>query len=127
MSDLSVPSKSRPTATEREARYRELPDPDLLSELEHGVPQLANVLDVAADTDQEAAVPWTGRTMKVAWFGEHMRRMDLAPPAGRAVVESDPAARLLLLWGRRPADPGRLRSDAGPERLGRVRRLLCGY
>jgi hypothetical protein len=184
---------------EREARYRLLPDPDLLADLERRVEQLVDVLDAAAETDQDAAVPWTGRTMKVAWFGEHMReelvlhrwdvagddpvalaaldepwitehsvvavggpllrkgraaldgagiearlrspgrddvvvaaddagaRIDLAPPAGRADLESDPAARVLLLWGRRPADPGRLRSDAGPERLGRVRRLLSGY
>jgi uncharacterized protein (TIGR03083 family) len=184
---------------EREEHLRRLPDPDLLVELERRVEQLVDVLEAAAGTDGEAMVPWTGRTMKVEWFGEHMReelvlhrwdvvgddpvataslsepwmtehsvvavgrpllrrgsdalgggsvqgrlrspgrddvvvaadpggaRIALAPPEGRAVIESDPAARVLLLWGRRPADPGRLCSDAGPERLGLVRRLLSGY
>jgi uncharacterized protein (TIGR03083 family) len=184
---------------EREARLRQLPDPDLILELERRVEQLADVLEAASEVDGDECIPWTGRTMKVAWFGEHMReelvlhrwdvvgddavaiaslgepwmtehsvvavgrpllkkgndglggaavagrlrspdredvvvaadrdgaRIALAPPEGRAVIESDPAARLLLLWGGRPADPGRLRSDAGPERLGLVRRLLSGY
>jgi hypothetical protein len=31
------------------------------------------------------------------------------------------------LWGRRPADPSRIRSRVGPETLGRVRTLLSGY
>ena len=52
---------------------RRLSDPDLLVELERRVEQLADVLDGAARSDRDAMVPWTGRTMKVAWFGEHMR------------------------------------------------------
>ncbi|MFI9272149.1 maleylpyruvate isomerase N-terminal domain-containing protein [Kitasatospora sp. NPDC052896] len=50
-----------------------------------------------------------------------------ATPEGPATVESDAATRLLLLWGRRPADPSRWHSDAGPETLRRVRALLSGY
>ncbi|OBE92709.1 maleylpyruvate isomerase N-terminal domain-containing protein [Mycobacterium sp. 852002-10029_SCH5224772] len=50
-----------------------------------------------------------------------------AEPAGPATLDTDPAARVLLLWGRRPADPSRIRSRVGPEALGRVRRLLGGY
>ena len=53
--------------------------------------------------------------------------IELGPPEGDAVVESDAAARALLLWGRQPADPSRLRSDAGPAALGAARRLLAGY
>lgn len=149
-----------------------------------------------ADTD----VAWTGRTMKVPWFAEHMReelvlhswditgdepaaqarlaepwmtthsvlavgkpllakgarqleageRIDarlraegtddivltagadqvtigFAEPDGPATLDTDAAARVLLLWGRRPADPSRIRSRVGPETLGRVPRLLGGY
>lgn len=50
-----------------------------------------------------------------------------AEPDGAATLETDPAARVLLLWGRKPADPSRIRSRVGPEALGRVRRLLSGY
>jgi hypothetical protein len=152
--------------------------------------------DVPADTD----VAWTGRTMKVPWFAEHMREelvlhgwditgddaaararmaqpwmtthsvfavgkpllakgvkqlrpgeriearlrvadaedvvvnadtdsttIRLADPAGPATLETDAATRVLLLWGRRPADPSRICSRVGPETLGRVRSLLAGY
>lgn len=147
-------------------------------------------------------VAWTGRTMKVPWFAEHVRQelvlhgwditgddaaararlaqpwmtahsviavgrpllakgsqqLDLPPgerlearlrvrgsqdvsvttendstsiasvqPAGLPALETDGAARVLLLWGRRPADPSRVCSRVEPETLGRVRRLLSGY
>ncbi|BBZ41010.1 hypothetical protein MCNS_40730 [Mycobacterium conspicuum] len=51
----------------------------------------------------------------------------LADPEGAATLETDAAARVLLLWGRRPADPARICSRVGPETLGRVRGLLSGY
>jgi hypothetical protein len=51
----------------------------------------------------------------------------LAAPEGPATIESDAAVRVLLLWGRRPADPSRWHSSAGPEALRRVRTLLSGY
>ena len=51
----------------------------------------------------------------------------LGNPEGPATVETDAAARVLLLWGRRSADPSRICSRAGAETLGRVRRLLAGY
>jgi hypothetical protein len=53
--------------------------------------------------------------------------IELADPDGPATLETDSAARVLLLWGRRPADPSRIRSRVGPEALGRVRALLSGY
>ncbi|HEX4559496.1 MAG TPA: maleylpyruvate isomerase N-terminal domain-containing protein [Mycobacterium sp.] len=49
------------------------------------------------------------------------------PPDGQAALETDAATRVLLLWGRRPGDPSRICSDAGPDLLGRVRTLLSGY
>jgi hypothetical protein len=50
-----------------------------------------------------------------------------ADPAGQATLETDAAARVLLLWDRRPADPSRICSHVGPETPGRVRALLSGY
>ena len=38
----------------------------------------------------------------------------LAAPEGPAALETDAAARVLLLWGRRPADPSRICSRVGP-------------
>lgn len=43
------------------------------------------------------------------------------------VVELDPAARLITLWGRRPSDPRRIRSTLSPEQLARLQILLAGY
>jgi hypothetical protein len=51
----------------------------------------------------------------------------LVDPDGPATLETDAAARVLLLWGRRPADPSRICSRVGPQSLGRVRALLAGY
>jgi hypothetical protein len=51
----------------------------------------------------------------------------LAESDGPATLETDAAARVLLLWGRRPADPSRICSRVGPEALGRLRQLLSGY
>jgi hypothetical protein len=53
--------------------------------------------------------------------------IELADIDGPATLETDSAARVLLLWGRRPADPSRIVSRAGPQDLGRVRTLLSGY
>jgi Mycothiol maleylpyruvate isomerase N-terminal domain len=53
--------------------------------------------------------------------------IELADPDGPATLETDSAARVLLLWGRRPGDPSRIRSRVGPEELGRLRTLLSGY
>jgi uncharacterized protein (TIGR03083 family) len=43
------------------------------------------------------------------------------------VIETDPAARLIILWGRRPADARRVRSTLAPDRLARLQTLLAGY
>ena len=192
---------------EREAPLRALNDADLWDALEGRMAALNEVAvagdAVPADTD----VAWTGRTMKVPWFAEHMREelvlhgwditgdcdvpaalrtalsepwmtthsvfavgrpllakgakglaegeriearlrvvgasqqdqdvfvsadadqtvVALTEPEGPATLETDAAARVLLLWGRRPADPARICSRVGPETLGRVRGLLSGY
>lgn len=184
---------------EREPAYRRLDDTALEHALVERVDELAQVVERAMEGDQEAPVPWTGREMKVRWFGEHMREelaihrwdlvgddhtsdellgapwftehsivavgrpllmrgyqrwsgdpftarlrvpggddvvisaspdgpaIELGPAAGEAVLECDAAARALLLWGRRPWDCTRIRSQAGPTALGAARGLLAGY
>jgi len=185
---------------EREGPLRAMNDTDLWDALYE---RMATLNEVAAAGDEMPAdidVAWTGRTMKVPWFAEHMREelvlhgwditgdeaaaqtqlaqpwmtthsvvavgrpllakgakqlrpgeriearlrvpgtedvvvsaeadrtaIGLADPEGPATLETDTAARVLLLWGRRPADPSRICSRVGREPLGQVRRLLSGY
>jgi hypothetical protein len=49
------------------------------------------------------------------------------PVDAPGVLETDAAARLLLLWGRRPTDPRRVRSTLAPQDLARLQTLLVGY
>lgn len=51
----------------------------------------------------------------------------LEEPGDLPVVEADPAARLLLLWGRFPDRPSRVESVSGLEPLVTLRKLLAGY
>jgi hypothetical protein len=185
---------------QRDGPLRALNDADLWDALHDRMATLNEVAAVADGVSADTDVAWTGRTMKVPWFAEHMREelvlhgwdvtgddaavqarlaepwmtthsvvavgrpllakgakqlrpgeriearlrvpgaedvlvtadadqttIGLADPEGPATLETDAAARVLLLWGRRPADPSRICSRAGPETLGRVRRLLSGY
>jgi hypothetical protein len=177
-------------------------DADLWTAFGDRMAWLGIVADAAEELPADTDVAWTGRTMKVPWFAEHMReelvlhgwditgdneaaqerlgqwwmtehsvvavgRPLLARGAttlglhsgdgfgarlrvagtddvvvsadahtttigfdaaeGPATLETDAAARVLLLWGRRPADPSRICSRVGPEALGRIRTLLSGY
>ena len=43
------------------------------------------------------------------------------------VIETDPAARLLILWGRQPQGARRVRSSLSPEELARLQSVLIGY
>ncbi|MEU7166714.1 maleylpyruvate isomerase N-terminal domain-containing protein [Streptomyces morookaense] len=188
---------------EREAPYRRLSDPELWAAFLSRCEQLAEITAAAArDLSPDTEVIWTGRSVTVPFFAEHLREelvlhrwdltgddrtavqaldepwmtehsvvsvgrpllargsagLDLGPdgrvegrlrtpgtddvvvtadadgtairraaPEGPATIESDAAVRVLLLWGRRPADPSRWHSTAGPETLRRVRTLLSGY
>jgi hypothetical protein len=174
---------------------------DLWTALQRRLDHLSEVAQTGAEHDPDEEVAWTGRTMRIRWFAEHMReelvlhrwdvtgddatsradlaepwmidhsvhavgrpllvrgsaalepgagpvegrlrvagtddvlvradragtRIELVPAQGPATLETDAAARTLMLWGRRTADPGRWRSDVGPEELRRVRSLLAGY
>ncbi len=187
---------------EREAPYRSMSDADLWAALVARMIELARVAQAGETVPADTDVAWTGRTMKVPWFAEHMREEivlhgwditgddpaaqarlaqpwmtehsviavgapllakgakklglkpgqhfdgrlrvpeqdDIAvladtegatiqalPCDGPATLETDPATRVLLLWGRRPADPSRICSHAGAATLGRLRNLLSGY
>lgn len=185
---------------EREGPLRALNDADLWEALQDRMATLNEVAAAADEVPADTDVAWTGRTMKVPWFAEHMREelvlhgwditgddaaaqarmaqpwmtthsvlavgkpllakgakqlrpgeriearlrvadaddvvvdadanrttIRLADPDGPATLETDAATRVLLLWGRRPADPSRICSRVGPETLGRVRSLLAGY
>jgi hypothetical protein len=188
---------------ERERALRALNDADLWDALHDRMATLNEVAAAAEAVPADTDVAWTGRSMKVPWFAEHMREelvlhgwditgdcdispafqaglaepwmtthsvlavgrpllakgakklrpgeriearlrvpdtddvliaadagqttIGMADPEGPATLETDAAARVLLLWGRRPGDPTRICSGAGPEILGQVRRLLSGY
>jgi hypothetical protein len=185
---------------EREGPLRAMNDTDLWDALHDRMATLNEVAAAADEVPAETDVAWTGRTMKVPWFAEHMREelvlhgwdvtgddadaqarlaepwmtthsvlavgrpllakgakelgsgeriearlrvadtddvvlsadaehttIALEEPKGAPTLETDGAARVLLLWGRRPGDPSRICSRVGPETLGRVRRLLSGY
>ncbi|WP_331744920.1 maleylpyruvate isomerase N-terminal domain-containing protein [Kitasatospora sp. NBC_01300] len=188
---------------DREEPYRRMSDAQLWEAFAARCAELAEVAAAAeSDLPPDTEVRWTGRTVTVPFFAEHLReelilhRWDLtgddrtarealaepwmtshsvrlvgrpllargvagldlgpggsvearlrvpgtddvlvtadadgasialAPPEGPATIESDAAVRVLLLWGRRPADPGRWHSTVGPEELRRVRALLSGY
>ena len=186
----------------REEPFRAMNDADLWSALVDRMAKLGEVAEAGDGVPADTDVAWTGRTMKVPWFAEHMREelvlhgwdvtgddpaaqsrlgerwmtdhsvfavgtpllkrgvkelglgpgervearlrvpgshdfalaadenrttIELTPADGAATLETDAAARVLLLWGRRPADPSRICSTVGPEALGRVRKLLSGY
>ncbi len=186
--------------SEREAPLRAMNETDLWAALRRNMAVLSQVTEAADDVPADTDVAWTGRTMKVPWFAEHMREelvlhgwditgddaaaqarlaqpwmtthsvlavgkpllvkgvkqlrpgervearlrvdgaddvvvradsestaIELADPDGAATLETDSAARVLLLWGRRPADPSRICSRVGPQTLGRLRALLSGY
>jgi hypothetical protein len=185
---------------QREDPFRAMNDTDLWAALHEKMAMLNEVAEAADDVSANTDVAWTGRTMKVPWFAEHMREelvlhgwditgddaaaqarlaehwmtthsvvavgkpllakgvkqlrsgeriearlrvaetddvvvtaeadrstIRLAEPDGPAALETDAAARVLLLWGRRPADPSRICSRVGPQALGRLRSLLAGY
>jgi hypothetical protein len=105
---------------EREASLRAMNETDLWAALHRNMATLNEVAeatdDVPADADDVVVGADANRTT-----------IRLADPDGPVTLETDAATRVLLLWGRRPADPSRICSRVGLETLGRVRSLLAGY
>ena len=87
----------------------------------------ATKLGLGAGERFEARLRVTGTPDVVVAANTDNSSIELAPAGGPATVETDAAARVLLLWGRRPADPSRICSSVGPQALGRLRMLLSGY
>ncbi|GAA1960355.1 maleylpyruvate isomerase N-terminal domain-containing protein [Kitasatospora viridis] len=54
-------------------------------------------------------------------------KIALVEPEGEALIEGDPAARLLFLWGRRAVPFHRLTCNGSVEELSRLQWLLSGY
>lgn len=58
---------------EREAPYRSMSDADLWAALVGRMVELGRVAEAGDTVPADTQVAWTGRTMKVPWFAEHMR------------------------------------------------------
>ena len=58
---------------EREAPLRAMNETDLWAALHRNMARLDEVAKAADDVPADTDVAWTGRTMKVPWFAEHMR------------------------------------------------------
>lgn len=103
--------------------------------LVHSVQLLGDsLLAVGLARDPEPAEPLTAR-LRCAGEPDLVLEVDggrgtlaLSDPVDAPdVIQTDPAARLIVLWGRRPADPRRVRSTLAPDRLARLQTLLSGY
>jgi len=66
-------ARRHPRFAEREAPLRALNDADLWDALAHRMATLNRVAVAADEVSADTDVAWTGRTMKVPWFAEHMR------------------------------------------------------
>ena len=91
--------------------------------LKRGVERLA----LLGEDRIESRIRVTGDPDVVITADAQESSIALEPAEGVATIETDRAARVLLLWGRRPADPSRVCSTVGPVALGRLRTLLSGY
>jgi hypothetical protein len=58
---------------EREGPLRAMNDADLWDALHDRMAVLNDVAEAADEVPADTDVAWTGRTMKVPWFAEHMR------------------------------------------------------
>jgi hypothetical protein len=119
------------TFEEREAPLRAMNESDLWAALHTNMVLLSEVAEVADDLRPgeriEARLRVVDADDVVVDADADHTTIRLADPEGPATLETDAAARVLLLWGRRPADPSRICSRVGPQALGRVRALLVGY
>jgi hypothetical protein len=93
-----------------------------------GLPLLRRGLATAAGTGPFLArVRSEGRDDLIVEASNGEARLSLAPPQGPPTVYGDPAARLLLLWGRKPAPFYRLSAGHDRRTAYRAQALLAGY
>jgi uncharacterized protein (TIGR03083 family) len=115
-----------------EENDRLLAQPELLA---HSIRMLGDPLmarGLQADPSPEAALSirlrCPGQLDLLVTVHNRKGNLALTSPADAAdTIDTDPAARLLLIWGRRPADSRRVRSGLPAEVLSRVQTLLAGY
>jgi hypothetical protein len=74
-----------------------------------------------------ARVRSEGQDDLIVEAGNGEAHLSLAPPHGRPTIHGDPAARLLLLWGRKPEPFYRLRVGDDRRAAYRAQALLAGY
>src|SRR6201996_4476046 len=79
---------------EREGPLRAMNATDLWAALHTNMALLNEVADAADDVPADTDVAWTGRTMKVPWFAEHMREELVLH--GWDITGDESAARALL-------------------------------
>jgi uncharacterized protein (TIGR03083 family) len=93
-----------------------------------GLPLLRRGLASAAEPQVFLArVRSEGRDDLVVEASNGGARLSVAPPHGPPTIQGDPAARLLLLWGRKPEPFYRLRAGDDPSVAYRAQALLAGY
>lgn len=102
--------------------------------VEHSVALLADSLLSGLGNDPAPAQPLTARLrcpdsadLVVRVEGGAASLTWAEPVDAPGVIETDPAARILLLWGRRPASAARVRSTLAPDGLARLQTILAGY
>jgi hypothetical protein len=113
-----------------ETSYELLAQQDLLVHAVRfiGLPLLRRGLDSGAVTEPFLArVRSEGRDDLVVQASGGQAHMSVAPPEGSPTIDGDAAARLLLLWGRKPAPFYRLRAVDDRRVASLVQALLKGY
>jgi hypothetical protein len=102
---------------------------------QHSVEVLGHILlvagldrDPAPDTDFDACLRSEGEDDLYVLIRDHEATLSwTGPPDTRRIVECDPSARHLFIWGRHPEGSGRLHSRLGQRELTRLQMLLSGY
>jgi hypothetical protein len=111
---------------------------ELLGELtliEHSVGELGQILlragrshDPSPNNDFAVRLRCPGqRDLRVVVEGGTAGLVWAEDGADEPTVQTDAAARHLLIWGRRPDRRGRIHSRIGPPELARLQTLLSGY
>lgn len=81
----------------------------------------------SALADFRAVLAAPGANQVIVVIDDRGPRLERGDTPLETDVIGDPAARLLLLWGRQSADPRRLEAPGGADTLGVLRSLLAGY
>lgn len=108
-----------------------LSSPDLVR---HSVELLSDSLLSGLSREDPSAEPMTVRLRSegsddvVLTVDHGQGTLGLGKPVDAPdVITTDPASRLLLIWGRRPTPAARMSTTLAPERLARTQALLAGY